>query len=173
MQYHPHHPRSCQSQGHRLRIFMLNFTSKFLRPHYYTPPQNSGGVLWLHVGCPSIHLSLIIWVNISGFSPDLICVLILWRSGLGLLLGKFCQFLTVICPRHAYIFYSFPDNNFNKCWWIFTKLAGYYACSAFIFLFDWQAQVQASYPVWRQVLFSFFTHIFAWFMTGKSRCNTA
>ena len=25
MQYHPHHPRSCQGQGHRLRIFTLKF----------------------------------------------------------------------------------------------------------------------------------------------------
>ena len=33
-QYHPHHSRSCEGQGHRLRIFMLNFTSKFFGPHY-------------------------------------------------------------------------------------------------------------------------------------------
>ena len=32
---YPHHPRSCQGQGHRLRIFMLNFMSKFLGPHYF------------------------------------------------------------------------------------------------------------------------------------------
>ena len=28
VQYHPHHPRSCQGQGHRLRIFMLKFYLK-------------------------------------------------------------------------------------------------------------------------------------------------
>ena len=27
-QYHPHHPRSCQGQDHRLRIFMLKFYGK-------------------------------------------------------------------------------------------------------------------------------------------------
>ena len=31
--------------------------------------------------------------------PNLICALILWRSGLGLLIGKFHQFL-IICPQH-------------------------------------------------------------------------
>ena len=43
----------------------------------------------------------------NGFSPNLVCALILWRSGLGLLMGKFRQFWTVyICPRHAHIFVS-------------------------------------------------------------------
>ena len=36
----------------------------------------------------------ITWVNLSGFSPNLMCALILWRSALGLLIGKFRQFLT-------------------------------------------------------------------------------
>ena len=31
---------------------------------------------------------------------QLICAFILWRSALELLIGKFRQFLTVICPRH-------------------------------------------------------------------------
>ena len=35
----------------------------------------------------------IIWVNLNGFLPYLICALILWRSGLGLLIDKFRQFL--------------------------------------------------------------------------------
>ena len=39
-------------------------------------------------------------------SPNLVCALILWRPGLGLLMGKFCQFLTVICPLHVSIFIS-------------------------------------------------------------------
>ena len=29
--YHPHHPRSCQGQGHRLRIFMLKFYIEVFR----------------------------------------------------------------------------------------------------------------------------------------------
>ena len=39
-------------------------------------------------------------VNLNGFSPNLICALILWRSALRLLSGKFRQFLTVICLLH-------------------------------------------------------------------------
>ena len=31
------------------------------------------------------------------FHKKLVCVLILWMSGLGLLMGKFLKFLTVIC----------------------------------------------------------------------------
>ena len=31
MQYLPHHPRSCQGQGHRLRIFMLKFYVEVFR----------------------------------------------------------------------------------------------------------------------------------------------
>ena len=47
-----------------------------------------------------IHLSIfcfqtMTWVNISGFSPNLVCALILWRSGFGLIMSKFFHFL---CP---------------------------------------------------------------------------
>ena len=34
------------------------------------------------------------------FSPNLVCVFILWRSGLGLLMGKFLQFLTELSARN-------------------------------------------------------------------------
>ena len=43
-------------------------------------------------------------VNINRFSPNLVYALILWRFGLGLLMCKLCQFLTVICPPHISIF---------------------------------------------------------------------
>ena len=46
------------------------------------------------------------WVNANGFSPNSVCALTLWRSGLGLLMGKFHQFLTVICSWHPY--FHFP-----------------------------------------------------------------
>ena len=42
---------------------------------------------------------IITWVNINGFSPNLVCALILWRSGLGLLMGKFCQILTELTAQ--------------------------------------------------------------------------
>ena len=47
---------------------------------------------------------MITLVNINGFSPNLVCILILWRSGLGLLMGKFRQFLTELSARDMSIF---------------------------------------------------------------------
>ena len=38
------------------------------------------------------------------------CALILWIYGLGLLIGKFCQFFTELSARDTPIF-SFPDDN--------------------------------------------------------------
>ena len=48
----------------------------------------------LSYGHPYFRFWMITGVNINGFSRNLVCLLILWRSGLGLLMGKFCQFLT-------------------------------------------------------------------------------
>ena len=63
---------------------------------------------------PSVfRFRMITWVNINGFSPNLVCALMLWRSGLGLLMGKFCQFLTKLSARDTHIF-SFPDYNLSK-----------------------------------------------------------
>ena len=50
-----------------------------------------------------------------------ICALILWSSGLGLLIGKFHQILTELFARDKPIF-LFPDDNLSKHQWIFTKL---------------------------------------------------
>ena len=52
-------------------------------------------------------------VNINEFSPNLVCALISWRSGLGLLMGKFRQFFTELSARDTTIF-SFPDYNLRK-----------------------------------------------------------
>ena len=69
---------------------------------------------------PSVfRFRMITWVNINGFSPNLVCALL--RSGLGLLMGKFRQFLTELSARYTPIF-SFPDDNLSKHPWIFTKL---------------------------------------------------
>ena len=91
--------------------------------HFYTPPHNSGRVLWFHVGRPWVRplyvrpsvfrFQMITWVNINGFSPNLVCALVLWRSGLGLLMGKFRQFLRELSARDTPIF-SFPDYNLSK-----------------------------------------------------------
>ena len=50
-----------------------------------------------------------------------LCALILWRSGLGLLMGKFRQIFTELSARDTPIF-MFLDDNFSKHQWIFTKL---------------------------------------------------
>ena len=50
-----------------------------------------------------------------------VCALILWSSGLGLLMGKFRQIFTELSAQGTPIF-SFPDDNFSKHQWIFTKL---------------------------------------------------
>ena len=63
--------------------------------------------------CPSVsrpsvfRFWMITWVNLSGFSPNLVCALILSRSGLGLLMGKFRQMLTELSAR----------DTENKSWY--------------------------------------------------------
>ena len=51
--------------------------------------------------------------NFNGFSLTLVCALILWISGLGLLMAKFCQIFTELSARDTSIF-SFPDGNLSK-----------------------------------------------------------
>ena len=112
--------------------------------YFYTPPHNSGGVLWFHFGRPCVYPSVvclyfpfwrIIWVNTSGFSANLVCALILWRSGFGLLMGKFHQFLTIVCLPHDTTMYYGPTFFFFffTCFWdffIFTSsIYHMYMCS--------------------------------------------
>ena len=52
------------------------------------------------------------------------CALILLRSGLGLLMSKFRQLLTELSASNTSGF-SYPDDNFSKYQWIFTKLGVY------------------------------------------------
>ena len=41
--------------------------------------------------------------NVNGFSPNLVCAMIVWRSGLGLLMAKFYQFLTVLTAGYLIV----------------------------------------------------------------------
>ena len=69
----------------------------------------------IHVSvCLYFCFQMITWVNVNGFSPNLVYALILWRSGMELLMVKFHQFLTEL-----------PSCD--------TVLAGYYR---FTFLYD-------------------------------------
>ena len=51
----------------------------------------------------------------------LACALMLWRSGLGLFMGKIRQVLPELSARDTFIL-AFPGDNFSKYKWIFTKL---------------------------------------------------
>ena len=73
----------------------------------------SVSVCQLYVCLSIFRFRMITWVNINGFSPNLVCALILWRSGLGLLMGKFCQIFMKLSARDMPIF-SFPDYNLSK-----------------------------------------------------------
>ena len=53
---------------------------------------------------PYFHFWNVTLVNINGFSANLVCALILRRSGLELLMGKFCQFLTDLFAGNMTIF---------------------------------------------------------------------
>ena len=70
---------------------------------------------------PYFHFWTITLVNVNGLSPNLACALILWRSALGLLIGKFLQLLTELSARNTSVFY-FQDNNFSKSQWISQNL---------------------------------------------------
>ena len=49
------------------------------------------------------------------FSPNLVCALILWRSGLGLLMGKFCQLSAQMAEYYSLTF-LFLDNLYIFVW---------------------------------------------------------
>ena len=48
-----------------------------------------------------------------------VCALILWRSGLGLLMDKFLQLFIDLPSTSVFLI---PDYNLSKCQWNFTKL---------------------------------------------------
>ena len=91
--------------------------------------HNRGRILWFRIRCQSIcpagHLYfcfwMITWVNVNGFSPNLVCALILWRSCFGLLMGKFCHFLTDLSARHTFMF-SFLEDGWIKMNWFSPNL---------------------------------------------------
>ena len=110
----------------RLYFLIVAFPGCLLL-YFYTLPQDSGRVLWFHVGrvCvrPSVHI-LFPDDNLSKHQwifTNLVCALILWRSGLGLLMGKFHQCLTELSAHDTIMvwYYSF---FFNVFLYIKTKL---------------------------------------------------
>ena len=66
-------------------------------------------------------LQMISLANVNGFLPNLLCALILWRSDVGLLMGKVLSiFDRSYLPATSLV--SFTGNNFSKYHWIFTTL---------------------------------------------------
>ena len=88
------------SRGQTVDIFLII-------PLHTTVVRYYGITLAVRVSVrPYFCFRMVTWVNVSGFSPNMVWALILWISGLGLLMGKFHQLLTVICPRQVRIFIS-------------------------------------------------------------------
>ena len=91
---------------------------------------------------PYYHFWMINWVTINRFWPNLVCALILWRSGLGLLLGKFRSFLTVICPPHNsggillfHVYIVFVTTLFSIMFLILSKVSlRYWVLIVFFFI---------------------------------------
>ena len=95
---------------------------------FYTPPQDSCRVygitlavcVCLSVFCMSIRLyfclQMITLINVNGFSPSLVCALILWKSALELLMGKIYQFLTELSAQDmsefSFIFSTISSISF-------------------------------------------------------------
>ena len=70
----------------------------------------------LSVTGPSVfNFQMITCMHVSGFSPNFVCALILWRPDLGLLMGNFCQFLTELSAHHLlyYHFQTITSVNIN------------------------------------------------------------
>ena len=72
--------------------------------------------------CRYFRFQMITSVNVNEYSPNLVYALVLWRSDMGLLMGKFCQFLTELSARNTSIYILFPDGNLSKIQLILTKL---------------------------------------------------
>ena len=85
---------------------------------FYNLPHDNGGVLWFSrwssmclilsvhlsvIHCPYFHFRVITRIIINVFSPSFVYALILWRSGVVLLLGKFHHFLTELSSRHTIV----------------------------------------------------------------------
>ena len=66
---------------------------------------------------------MITWVNINGFLPNFVSALILWKSGFGLLMGKFCHFLTELSVNKLLFSFTFMNDNKGKYQQIFTKFS--------------------------------------------------
>ena len=80
------------------------------RTHFYTLPHNNCEVLRFHVRCLCVCPSVLFLDNINGISSKYqwiftklgVCIE-LWRSDLGLLIGKVCQFFTDSSAYHMIV----------------------------------------------------------------------
>ena len=98
------------------------FSENTITSYFYTPPHNSGGVLWFHVGHPCVRLSVhpsYIHPSVRFSFPDdnmskhqwiftklgmCIDIMEIW---FGIANGQMSSiFDRVICPRHTHIFVS-------------------------------------------------------------------
>ena len=84
----------------------------------------------------------ITWVSVNWFSLNLVCALILWRSGLGLLMGKFRKFFTelsIFCHRGVQLILAYSwarpailvAGKGREVMFLFLLFLHFHSCSSF------------------------------------------
>ena len=63
--------------------------------------------------CFFFHFRMIILVNVNGFSPNVVCALIFWRSAFGLLISEFRQLLATRPYFHIWTITLVNINGFS------------------------------------------------------------
>ena len=75
------------------------------------------------------HFRTISCINISGFSPNFVCAL-MWKSGFGLKMGKFCQFSSELSAHHTivvgYYHFKFLFFKYRHSIYVYTDSSRYY-----------------------------------------------
>ena len=119
---------------------------------FYTPPHHSGRVLWYvyhmvrvphwsSVRPSAVRLSnrsyfrfrAITWVNVIGFSPNLVCALMLWRS------GSSCSKLTMSLVNDLL---KFTSIDTQICWNFLLKKS---ECKSYSHFFSKNTRIRILY----------------------------
>ena len=102
------------------------------------------------------------WVDSNWFSPNLVCALILWRSGLGLLKGKFCHFFSELssCDMIMERYYQFIEDIYS------------FAVNTINIVVEWNENISIFTSVkheWKFECFHYTRWKFLWYSLKKSK----